>query len=608
VQYLKTLKLSLALGVALLLAVACGTSAPAAEEPVAPAAAEVSAPAAAAPAEVSAPAAAPAEVSAPAAAAPAAVAVMPTSVPEATAPSEVMADTEVNPGKVTWAVTLLGNERFDVINTAFGNLNFSTFMGSRPVAGSPEGELLPGIVTDWSLSPDGLTWTFDIRDKGVKFHDGSDMTIDDVMWTFQHSWDKGCLDSCASSARIDAARVTESIVQTGPNQIEVTHEFPNSGFIYQQMSELGRLTIIIYPERPLLYDSQQELDYDKNPIMTGQMKMIEHVFGERISLERFDDYYYHPDNGLPEDRRMKFTFLDLVAIPEEATRAAALRAGEVDVAAVSLETKEQVEAGGGRVIFGDQGTYWRVVFPYFWVDPENPFNKKEVRMAMEYAIDKELLMERLYGGPEVAVVKGFGAVTPSTIGYSPGLDPLPYDPDKARQLLADVGYPNGEGFGKLILNTWPSVDMPLLPESAQVAADFFEKELNLDVEVRVGDATALNASWAAGDLAGQMLWRDNETRVDAAGITRGEYGQEGASRRFHDDPALRERTQEALAVVDLEDREQALIELYKDLRNEHYALSIGYVNTPWGLGPRIEAWEPWPTTPTPSGQYTMTLK
>ena len=530
-----------------------------------------------------------------------------TVAPVNTAPSEVMAETEVHPGKVTWAVTLLGNERFDNVNGAFGNLNYSTFMGSRLVAGSPEGELLPGIVTEWSLSPDGLTWTFDIRE-GVKFHDGSEMTVDDVMWTFRHVWDKECLDACASSARIDAARVTESIEQTGPKQIKVTHEFPNSGFIYQQMSELGRLTFVVNPKRPLLFDKQQELDYDKNPIMTGQMKLIGHVFGERISLERFADYYYHPDNGFPEDRRMKYSFLDLVAIPEEATRAAALRAGEADVAAVSLETEDQVEAGGGRIIFGDQGTYWRVVFPYFWVNPDNPFNKKEVRMAMEYAIDKELMMQRLYGGPEVAVVKGFGAVTPATIGYSPGLDPLPYDPDKARQLLADAGYPNGEGFGKLILNTWPSVDMPLLPESAQVAADFFEKELNLDVEVRVGDATALNAAWAAGDLAGQMLWRDNETRVDAAGITRGEYGQEGASRRFHDDPALRKRTLEALAVIDLADREQALIDLYKDLRDEHYALSIGYVNTPWGLGPRIAAWEPWPTTPTPSGQYTMTLK
>ena len=247
-------------------------------------------------------------------------AMQPTAMPAATAvPSVDKMMTDVHPGKVTWAVTLLGNERFDNVHTAFGNLNYSTFMGSRLIAGSPEGELLPGIVAEWSLSPDGLTWAFDIRE-GVKFHDDSEMTIDDVMWTFQHVWDKECLDACTSSARIDAARVTESIEQTGPNQIEVTHEFPNSGFIYQQMSELGRLTFVVNPKRPLLFDSQQELDYDKNPIMAGQMKLTEHVSGERISLERFADYYYHPDNGFPEDRRMKFTFLDLVAIPEEATK------------------------------------------------------------------------------------------------------------------------------------------------------------------------------------------------------------------------------------------------------------------------------------------------
>ena len=530
----------------------------------------------------------------------------PTAVPQATAIPDVGA-TGVHPGKVTWAVTLLGNERFDTLDGVFGNLNYSTFMGSRLVAGTPDGELVPGIVTKWKLSPDGLTWTFDIREDVVKFHDGSDMTIDDVLWTFHHVWDKGVLDNSISSARIDAARVTESVAQSGPNQIDVTHDFANSGFIYQQMSEHGRLTFVVNPKRPLIFDAKQREDYDKNPVMTGQMALIGHNFGEKISLERFADYYYHPDNGFPEDRRMKYTFLDLVAIPEEATRAAALQAGDADVAAVSRETKNTVEAGGGRIIFGDQGTYWRVVYPYFWVDPSNPFNDNGVRKAMEYAIDKELLMDRLHGGPEVALVKGFGAVTPATIGYSPGLDPLPYDPDKARQLLTDAGFPNGEGFGKLILNTWPSVDMPLLPESAQVAADFWRRELNLDVEVRVGDATALNAAWAAGDLAGQMLWRDNETRVDAAGITRGEYGQIDASRRFHNDPALVAKVQEALAVIDLADREQALVDLYKLLREEHYALSVGYVNSPWGLGPRIEAWVPWPTTPTPSGQYTMTL-
>ena len=84
----------------------------------------------------------------------------------------------------------------------------------------------------------------------------------------------------------------------------------DSGFVYQQTSELGPANQATLPKRPLLYDTQQEEDFDKNPIMAGQMSLVEHARAEKISLERFDDYYYQPANGLPEDRRMKFEFFD----------------------------------------------------------------------------------------------------------------------------------------------------------------------------------------------------------------------------------------------------------------------------------------------------------
>jgi len=94
---------------------------------------------------------------------------------------------------------------------------------------------------------------------------------------------------------------------------------------------------------------------------------------------------------------------------------------------------------------------------------EFPCSKKEVRQALDYAIDKTVIRDQLYGGPEVFQTKGWAHTTPSSIGYSPDLDPFPYDPDKARQLLAQAGYPGGQGFGKVILNTW--VSNPRLPAS-----------------------------------------------------------------------------------------------------------------------------------------------
>ena len=534
--------------------------------------------------------------------------VPPTSTPRPVATATtapVVAAPDVNPGKVTYMVPAWGNERFDNIHFSDQNSQFIVFMHSLIVAGNEKGELIPGLATDWNLSEDGLSWIFDFRE-GVKFHDGSVATIEDYLWTFQHNWDKECAEKCTSLGNVNLTAEIDSIDQTGPNQVTLLLNIVNAAFIYQWVSEVGPALQGLLPQRPLLYDTQQEQDFDRNPVMAGQMSLSEHVASERMSLERFDDFYYQPANGLPEDRRMKFQSLDIVVVPEEATRAAALRAGEADIAPVSLDTRGQVEAGGGRVLFGDQGAYWFVFFPHQYA-VETPFSDKNVRKAMSYAMNKELMMAQLYGGPEVAVAKGWGPVTPSTIGYSPDLDPLPFDPVKARQLLVDAGYPNGDGFGKVIINTWPSPSMPFLPESALIAANDWERELNLDVEVVVGDETAVKAAWLAGDLAGQLLWRDNQTRVDAAGIATTLYGVPDAALRLHEDPELFATVLEAVAVSDPATRSGVLNELYKVLWDEHLEMAIGYTNIPWGLGPRIASWEPWSLAFHATARHTITL-
>ena len=164
-------------------------------------------------------------------------------------------------------------------------------------------------------------------------------------------------------------------------------------------------------------------------------------------------------------------------------------------------------------------------------------------------------------------------------------------------MLADAGYPNGEGFGKVIVNTWLSASLPFLPESAQVAADFWRRELNLDVTVNVGDETSLKKAWRAGDLQGQVLWRDNETRGDAGGTARGLYGVEDTDLGHHDDPELYAQVQAAVGLFDPVPREQALSDLYKVLFDLHIDMAIGYVNIPWGVGPRINDWQHWSKSP-----------
>jgi peptide/nickel transport system substrate-binding protein len=327
-----------------------------------------------------------------------------------------------------------------------------------------------------------------------------------------------------------------------------------------------------------------------------------------MSFERFEDYYYQPANGFPEDKRVNFQSLDLHLAPEEATRVAALRAGEADIVPASLATKEQVEAGGGRLVFGQEGVVVEARVVGCWGEPRYPCHDKLVRQALDYAIDKELIRDTLYGGPELFQVKGWAVVTPSTIGYTPALDPWPFDPDKARQLLADAGYPGGAGFGKLIVNTWPSTSMPFQVEAAQLAAEFWRRELGLDVEVRVGDNVGVDTRLKAGELKGQFLWRENEARVDATSTMANRYGDPEHPDRAHEDPELFSLVQEAFQTVDPVKRAEASAKLFPRLRDESYQLGIGYANIPWGVGPRVVSWHPYPLAVYPSALHNVTLK
>jgi peptide/nickel transport system substrate-binding protein len=533
----------------------------------------------------------------------------PTPTPQVAVPP---AEVEVNPGKVTWMIGSFGNERFDYTFNTAGHDYARQIHGFLISSDVEEGRriLVPGIATDWDFSPDGLTWTLTIREGG-KFHDGTDVTAEDVSWSLQHCMGPQAKEYAMGGDCVTMSQIMDRIEQTGPNQISVTAQIPVAEFPQMISEATGSWAGVVYPKRGTLHNEEEELDYDKNPIGAGLLKLVGHIPAQVMNFERFNHYYYQPENGFPIDKRVNFQFMDLYLVPEEATRVAAMRAGDADIAPVSLALRSQVEAGGGRLVFAQEGSYFRVRMYGCWNLPEltRPCDDKPVRQALGYALDKELMRDKLYGGPEVMQVKGWTAVTPSTVGYSPELDPFPFDPNKARQLMADAGYPNGEGFGKLVINTWPSTTSPLMVESAQLAAEMWKRELGLDTEVRVGDEAALKeASSLTKDLHGQILWRDNETRIDAADTIRSGYGSPEEIDKVHNDPEVVDLVKQATAVFDPEEREVALNRAFQRLREEGYDINVGYLNIPFAVGPRIQTWEPYPLAFYPSALHTITLK
>jgi peptide/nickel transport system substrate-binding protein len=532
----------------------------------------------------------------------------PVTAPKATAvpaTAVVPAAPVINPGKVTLMVGGFGNERFTFsVGSGAGN-TYARLMHGFLLTANEKLELIPGIASAWSLSPDGKTWTFTVRD-GLTFHNGQPITAADVNYTWLYDFGPDSLTHSTQGKSQSIAKNTAKIEQTGPKTVTLTTKAADTG-LAEVISEAGADWFGVLPKQDKLFDEAMERAYDTNPVGAGIMKLKRHVPQASMEFERFNDYYFQSKNGFAQDRRVNFQALDLRLIPEEATRVAALRAKEADIAPISLATRKQVEGAGGRMVFGPEGFYISAEFRGAW-NADVPFSKKQVRQAMAYALDLKVFQNNLFGA-EVFVPKGWVFVTPSSFGYSPDLDPFPYDPAKARQLLADAGYPGGKGFGQLKINTWISTATPFLPESAQLAADMWKKELGLDVVVVIGDqANIQKIRNTEGGLRGEVRWHDNEARRDGASIIRSSHGTATNGARAHEDPALYKLVDETLGVIDPLKKPEAFNKLYKVLREEEYYIGVGYVNIPWGVGPRVVQWTPNPLASYPSGLHTLVLK
>jgi peptide/nickel transport system substrate-binding protein len=531
---------------------------------------------------------------------------------------------EYSQGTLTLMLNDFGAERFDTHLTTGGVEYLRAVHGLLIAEDALDGTLKlgPGIATNWEISSDFLTWHLTIRE-GVRFHDGTDLTVDDVVWSLQHGIGPGAFEYVTGNSSITLSRSMERIEKTGPNEVSLTTMNP-SVEIPSRISEgtRGGLIGAMMPRRDTFHNLDDELAYDENPIGAGPMSFVEHVPAESMTLERFADFYYQPENGFLEDKRMQFKELNLRLVPEEATRVAALRTGDGDIGLISLDTKDQVESGGGQAVFGPEGVAISVRFIGCW-DPGNapatineieipqenyPCIDRRVRQALAYALPKEAIQNNLYGGPEVWEIKGWTRVTPSAIGYSPELDPFPYDPDKARQLLAEAGYPGGEGFPPLVINTWPNNAVPFLVETALQGASSWEQELGLDVEVKVSEGSiSSKILFGSTDFFGQIVWRDDRPRLDPASLLKSRYGTRESFSQTHQDPELYALSKQGLAAFDPATREVVLRDIYRRLRDEAHFISFGYLNIPWGAGSRIQSWNPNPLSNFPSALHTIKL-
>ena len=288
----------------------------------------------------------------------------------------------------------------------------------------PGGIMTPSLAESWSLAKDNVTYEFLLR-KNAKFHNGDPVTAEDVKFTFERY--KG------SGAKVLKDAVKE--IQTpAPNRVRIILKEPWPDFMsFYGTSATGASWIV--PKKHI--EKVGEDAYKRAPVGAGPFKFASFNPGVELTMDAFPEYW----RKAPQVKR-----ITMRSIPDETTRAAAVKTGEVDLAYLFGGTvAEDLKRSPGIKVVAPllYGVYW-VDFLDQW-DPKSPWHDRRVRLAASHAIDRQAINQ----AEMLGMGKATGGFVPPEFDFALKIDAPAFDPARAKRLLAEAGHPNGFEAGDL---------------------------------------------------------------------------------------------------------------------------------------------------------------
>ncbi len=347
---------------------------------------------------------------------------------------------------------------------------------------TPQNTLAPGLAEKWDISPDGLTYTFHLR-PGVKFQDGSPMTAQDVYFSMRRALDPALKSTVALSylgdikgaKELNSGRTKDlaGVKVVDPQTVAITITAPKAYWIYT----------LTYPTAYVLSpieakDGVELTDADdaKGP-GTGLFKLTEYQRGAKVTLAANPAYWAGPPKLSGQERPI---------IKDAGTRHDEYVAGQLDIVD---EAKGDLDADEKDSNLKDQIKYWpRAATYYLGLNEKTfpPFADVRVRQALAYATDKKRLQSVVLRG-KLDVAED---ILPEGIpGFDPQFKGIPYDPAKARALLAAAGFPGGKGFP--VINISFRESYPDLSKTVDLLRDMWQTNLGITVQPKVTEWAVL---------------------------------------------------------------------------------------------------------------------